>query len=294
MKDHCRTTFFILMISTSVLVNLTTAFKIPGLSGSSRPQVAQKVGTHNQIANYKGPVFIIKEQDKEKGEYDAFITNGGIQEVRGSIGQQPIQQPIAVNNGQPSVKEEEDIEYFAVLVTPDTVAQLQFPKTTEIKIPISVLLVAVSSKLPWLLVLRRKNYPQFFEYQLTTPNPNIGLLGYPPQQVPPMRRRYYDRQRRGLFSADPIRPNEDEDAMEMIRLMPLIFEGEMLSTICYNFIQDYVTTGKMPKVPITAKPADLNEQRSAGTYNVVTESAPTQMLSSDLLPVPMSIPKRVA
>ncbi|XP_050424812.1 uncharacterized protein LOC126835953, partial [Adelges cooleyi] len=249
-----------------------------------------------------GPVFIIKELDKDKSEYEAFVTNGGIQEVRSAMGPQAQQQqqqqpPQSGAPGSPSsfVKDtEEDTEYFAVLITPETVAQLQFAKSAQIQVPVSVLLVAVSSKLPWLMVLRRKSYPQFFEYQQQQQLP-AGVLPQPGGGGPLQRRRFYDRHRRGLLFGQ----QQDED--EMTRLVPLIFEGEMLSTMCYNFIQDYVTAGKLPRVPVSvAAKTDLgqqqSEQRAAESYAVVepTSSAVPAPSSADTLPVQMAVPKRVA
>lgn len=274
-----------------------------GLSGSGRtppppPSPAKVAGANGHLpANYRGQVFIIKELDKDKAQYEAFVTNGGIQEVK------TVQQQQIPSEGQSNIKDDEDSEYFAVLVTPETVSQLQFAKTAAITLPLSVLLPAISAKVPWLLVLRRRNYPQFFEYQ---PNGIPGLAagnpaGLPAMQVP-QRRRYYataeapTRQTRGLAYDDE----------ELARIVPLVFEGELLSTMCYNFIRDYVTAGKLPRVPVSAQPIPQD------STPVPWRSAPIPQDSASVSPdsvqvvqssaavdgppaaVPMTVPKRVS
>lgn len=214
-----------------------------------------------------GPVFIIRELNKENGEYDAFITTGGIQEVKppkpmpnngpGGLHAPPPPPPLQHHQQKPmvAVKDDEDSEYFGVLVTPDTVKQLDYQPATAINVSLSVLLVAASSRMPWLLVLRRRNYPQLFEPQLyhqQQPAPVTSAAAVPPgipgMQIPQRRRYYADRQKRGLY----LSPRTEEEER-----FPLLFERELLSTMCYNFVRDYASSGGMPALPIAlSEPAD--------------------------------------
>lgn len=86
-------------------------------------------GSQNKGADgeYMGLVFIIRELNKEKGEYDAFITTGGIQEVKppapipnnGAGGHAPPSTVVQSLQSQQQklaaatfVKDDEDSEYF--------------------------------------------------------------------------------------------------------------------------------------------------------------------------------------
>lgn len=218
-----------------------------------------------------GPVFIIRELNKENGEYDAFITTGGIQEVKppkpipnngpgglhappptpAQFPQHHQQKPTA------AVKDDEDSEYFGVLVTPDTVKQLDYQSTPAVNVSLSVLLAAASSRMPWLLVLRRRNYPQLFEPQshhqqqqqqpTSVSQATAVPLGIPGMQIPQRRRYYADRQRRGLY----LSPRTEEEER-----FPLLFERELLSTMCYNFVRDYASSGGTPALPIALSEPD--------------------------------------
>lgn len=296
-------------------------------------------------------MFIIKEQSRDKGEYEAFVTSGGIQQVKpvwSSYGYHQSQfQP-----GQPTVQEDEDPDYFAVMVTQETVSQLQYSKNATIKAPLSVLLVAASSRLPWLLVLRRESYPQFFDYPpaaATTPATAVpytasayttdgtptstaaaaagSYAGGLPLQVPLRRHYYTDRQRRGLFgsyseSAERtpyVRYRTSAAEQEANRIVPLLFERDLMSTMCYNFMRDYAISdhqtadsptadqrreyyGEEPAVldPVaeafsSAQPKDDRQasvaQASAAQASAAPASA-TQAAAAQA--VPMTIPKRVS
>ncbi|XP_001951312.1 alpha-protein kinase 1 [Acyrthosiphon pisum] len=168
------------------------AFKIPGLSSSSssssinrtppaRGPAANAGGHRGPESEYMGPVFIIRELDKDKGEYDAFVTTGGIQEVRPP----PMSdRSLPPQHGKPSAaRDDEDAEHFGVLVTPETVKRLDRDeklRASSINVTMAVLLSAASSRMPWLLVLHRKQYPHLFEYQQQQPQHQYQV--HPPQQ----------------------------------------------------------------------------------------------------------------
>lgn len=280
-----------------------------------------------------GPVFIIRELNKEKGEYDAFITTGGIQEVKPPVSMpknnnnnnnngagaaaghappaQPSQQTAATQQQQqqyPHQPVDEDSEYFGVLVTPDTVKQLDYQSTTTMNVSLSVLLVAASSRMPWLLVLRRRNYPQLFDrHQYAHAPPAQAAAGIPGMQIPQRRRYYADRQRRGLYMS----PRTTATVYEEDRY-PMLFERELLSTMCYNFVRDYETSGGTPGLPIVlsetvrTRPswdgrseteviidADAYAAAAAGVEQAVPPST-AQPDGEQELHVKMTIPKRVS
>ncbi|CAH1726614.1 unnamed protein product [Aphis gossypii] len=280
----------------AVVLNSAVAFKIPGLSSGgnsgsinrsppppgNRAPTANAGGHRGPESEYMGPVFIIRELDKDKGQYDAFVTTGGIQEVRPppmSDRSLPPQQ-----QGKPSaVRDDEDSEHFGVLVTPETVRRLDRDeklKASSINVTMSVLLSAASSRMPWLLVLHRKQYPHLFEYQQQQPSQSHHQYQaqqpqhqqqqhqqqqqqyqQPPQYLQPVqseavqadvipglqhpkvpqRRRYQtDRQRRSMLYAA-----DDSGAP------PMPFEHQLLSTMCYNFVRDYYSSEQSPpRLPI--------------------------------------------
>jgi len=221
-----------------------------------------------------GPVFIIRELDKDKGEYDAFVTTGGIQEVRPP----PMSdRSLPPQHSKPSAaRDDEDAEHFGVLVTPETVKRLDRDeklRASSINVTMAVLLSAASSRMPWLLVLHRKQYPHLFEYQQQQPQQQYqmhspqqhqahqqqqqqqyqqqmpqflqpvqsdtvqidsGVPGLQHPQIPQRRRYQTDRQRRSiLYSSSP----DDSRAP-----MTMAFEQQLLSTMCYNFVRDYYSS----------------------------------------------------
>lgn len=229
-------------------------------SGGEKEPTGRLSYANHKAGEYTGPVFIIRELDGEKAEYDAFITTGGIQEVRGPAngnGGGPNQQQQAM---KPTAAEDEDTKYFGVLVTTDTVRQLNVSKSSAINVQLSVLLTAVSSRMPWLLVLHRKNYPHLFEFadveqqqrqQLHAPQA-ASAGGIPNMQIP-QRRRYFssERQRRGLVF-------DDGRPAAAAAVVPLAFERELMSTMCYNFLRDFVPP---PATASTDYGYDYNDAR---------------------------------
>ncbi|XP_025205804.1 uncharacterized protein LOC112602093 [Melanaphis sacchari] len=273
------------------------AFKIPGLSSSSSNRsppptagnraTAANVGGHRgPESEYMGPVFIIRELDKEKGEYDAFVTTGGIQEVRPPpMSDRSLPPQHGGNHQTAGNRDDEDAEHFGVLVTPETVKRLNGDeklRASSINVTMAVLLSAASSRMPWLLVLHRKHYPHLFEYQQQQPSqPHQYQVQHPPHQqqqyqqqqylqpaqsdtvqtdgVPglqnpqiPQRRRYQaDRQRRSVLQYD--------DARTL-----MAYENQLLSTMCYNFVRDYYSAEQPPsrRLPIAlADVADYGDDR---------------------------------
>ncbi|XP_025419798.1 probable serine/threonine-protein kinase DDB_G0280133 [Sipha flava] len=333
--EHYRWTSLLFF---AVVLHSATPFKIPGLSSGSRspPASNKAAGSSHKGADggeYVGPVFIIRELNKETGEYDAFITTGGIQEVKPphphhqqhpNHQQHPYEQhqnqyhpnPQYPHVKQPSpqqhpnlqqqqdqqlvaAKETEDSEYFGVLVTAETVKALNHPKSAYINVSVSVLLTATSSRMPWLLVLHRKDYPHLFEYQQQQKPGSQDQLpqpGIPGMQVPQRRRYYSERQRRGLYSRTTPQNQgrwaqgyQDEDE-EQERITPVLFERELLSTICYNFAQDTdAAAGLGARLDRTGPFFDANAYAAA--VAPTTQSAAQPSVPENL---PMDIPKRVS
>lgn len=226
------------------------------MSTGSRTPSSKGPNNKGADGEYTGPVFIMRELNKEKGEYDAFITTGGIQEVKPTQGGRAPphghQKPATVRG------DAEDAEYFGMLVTPETVRTLDYPSTAGVNVSLSTLLVAASSRMPWLLVLRRADYPQLFEYQhqpaAATAVPPVPPVVVPGMQIP-QRRRYYvgdSRQRRGLYLAPYGQRADADDEYEPTpgRTFPPAFERQLLSTMCYNFVRDYTSAGDLPRLPI--------------------------------------------
>jgi len=290
-----------------------------GLStGSRTPPSGKGPGNRGPDGEYTGPVFIVRELNKEKGEYDAFITTGGIQEVKPAQGGRAPphghQKPAAVRG------DAEDAEYFGMLVTPETVRALDHPSAAAVNVSLSTLLVAASSRMPWLLVLRRADYPQLFEHQH---QPAAAVPSAPPAVVPgmqiPQRRRYYaadgGRQRRGLYPApygQRAAAADDYDDYEPGRTFPPAFERQLLSTMCYNFVRDYTSAGDLPRLPIAlAEPEDRDRDErgpviidadayAAAAFRDAPPAAPAtsppdgqQQQQPPSSPVQMAVPKRV-
>lgn len=338
---------------------------VSGLSSGSRsPPASNKAagGGHKGAdgGEYVGPVFIIRELNKEAGEYDAFITTGGIQEVKPPQHQQQhpnqkhtnqqhanqqhanqyhlnplqyanvqhpnLQHPNLQHQNQqqqqqhqdqqqqqqdPSAasKEVEDSEYFGVLVTADTVKALNHPKTASINVSVSVLLTASSSRMPWLLVLHRKDYPHLFEYQqqeqqkpgAAQDQQQQQQPGIPGMQVPQRRRYYSDRQRRGLYSQAvnggypsgwSPRSEQDETDGEPERFAaPLLFERELLSTICYNFARDTEEGRELRSETYRTGPVFDANAYAAAVAPTAPSTSPQPAVPENL---PMDVPKRVS
>lgn len=301
-----------------------------GLSsvGSQNPvgassKVAPMAGGHFKGSGggggeYMGPVFIIRELDKEAELYDSFVTTGGIQEVRPPV-------PLASVKGhgiggqQPNrPATDEDSEYFGVLVTPETVRQVRFPKEVHINVSLSALLNAASSRMPWLLVLRRSNHAELLMGGGDTQQPQQQRPGAasPAQQQQrpagqadpvaagispsmmqiPQRRRYYGSDGRRRRSADfrfgqvPL-PAADVTAT---RTVPLVSERELLSTMCYNFAREYYYLER----PVDELDDDRREVRidvDAYVAAATASTEPTQPQPSESeQPVHMTVPKRVS
>lgn len=211
---------------------------------------------HKSNGEYMGPVFIIRELDKDQELYDSFITTGGIQEVKplGATFRGPSYAAAAGPPKAAAGKPEEDSEYFGVLVTSDTVGQIKFPPTLFLNVSMSTLLKVVSSRMPWLLVLRRNSHTDLQigetsqqqkqqqqqqtsqQQQQAAPSP-LTDSGFPGMRMEiPQRRRYYspgDRQRRGADFRSFGRPLPDVDVSDS-----RVSERELLSTMCYNFARE--------------------------------------------------------
>lgn len=274
----------------------------------------------NQRGEYMGPVFIIRELDKVDGQYDAFVTTGGIQEVRRPTTHPGYQQnPSAGAYREP----DEDSEYFGVLVTADTVRLLGYPDSVAINVSLPVLLTAVSSRMPWLLVLRRKDYPQLFEYQQqqqrpppAQQQPQQPQLAVPGSMQIPQRRRYHpDRDRRDMSAAYAAGGYDWDAAVDgeygRGRTAPVGFERQLLSTMCYNFVREYSAGGGkahgLPFASVAPGPDGEQEDRShvdglAFDYDAYTRAAAADLFAttpsppeqSTSEPVMISVPKRVS
>ncbi len=108
---------------------------------------------------YRGPVFVIQETTNASEPFVGQIVEGGIEMVQPIpkvVNKLPLNIPIPFNESHHEIQD--DTEYFAVLVTPETVAQAQISRTTTITLPLSMLLLGVSSRIPWVMVLRRENH----------------------------------------------------------------------------------------------------------------------------------------
>ncbi|XP_060854514.1 putative uncharacterized protein DDB_G0294196 [Rhopalosiphum padi] len=285
------------------VVQHSDAFKIPGLSSggsNNRPPPpagnrASNVGGGHRgpESEYMGPVFIIRELDKDKGEYDAFVTTGGIQEVRPP----PMSdRSLPPQQGKPSAtREDEDAEHFGVLVTPETVKRLDRDeklRMSSVNVTMAVLLSAASSRMPWLLVLHRKQYPHLFEYQQQQPSQSHQYLQapQPQQQHQQQQQQQYQQQQQqylqpvqseavqtdGSIPAGVQHPQipqrrryqMDRQRRSILysddsRAPPMPFEHQLLSTMCYNFVRDYYSAEQSPpRLPIAlADSADYADDR---------------------------------
>ena len=109
---------------------------------------------------YRGQVFILRETDDLKSPFVAEIVNGGIEMVLQPPKQMPLNNYIRKNDSLPEIQE--DPEYFAVLVTTETAALAELPRTMVIEVPIVMLLTGITKRMPWVLVLKRKNHFEYF------------------------------------------------------------------------------------------------------------------------------------
>lgn len=270
-----------------------------------------------------GPVFIIRELDKDAELYDSFITTGGIQEVRppaplatakghGVVGQQQHNRPGA----------DEDSEYFGVLVTPETVRQVRFPKEVHINVSMSALLNAASSRMPWLLVLRRSSHAELLmggggggdspqqqqqqrpgaasptqQQQRPAGQADPVAAGISPSMMQiPQRRRYYGSEGRRRRSVDYrfgrlSMPAADEPAT---RTVPLVSERELLSTMCYNFAREYYYLERPVDEPDDRREVRIDVDAYAAAATASAEPAQPPPPSDGDLPVQMTVPKRVS
>lgn len=249
-----------------------------------------------------GPVFIIRELNKEKGEYDAIVTTGGIQEVRPWPTSPGAQQPPAgqkpAEAGGGGAKNLEDSEYFSMLVTPETVKTLDYPSTTTMNVSLSTLLMAASTRMPWLLVLRRENYPELFHPKDRPAPVIVAAAGFPAAQQPPQRRRYSTRQRRGLYLSPPYAPYHHQQQQQQHYADHTSFEHQLLSTMCYNFVRDYASSGHhLPRLPIALAEPDASDGPStvaAETFqpDTVQDGGDVDQQQSSPSAVEMTVPKR--
>lgn len=300
-----RSAFALLLLGGAVILHPTAAFKIPGLSnpaGASRKVApAANGGGGGGGGEYMGPVFIIWELDKDAGLYDSFVTTGGIQEVK-----PPAPPPSSVKNygvgGQQQQQQhkpaaDEDSEYFGVLVTPETVRQVRFPKEVHINVSLSALLNAASSRMPWLLVLRRSDHAELLmggdsqqqrpaqqqQQHRPTGQADPAAAGISPGMMQiPQRRRYYGADGRRRRSVD----------YRFGRAVPLVSERELLSTMCYNFAREYYYLERPVDVPDGRPEARIDADAYAAAAAASAE--PARQPSDSGQPVPMTVPKRVS
>lgn len=140
----------------------------------------------NAALEYKGPVFLIKETDDVNDPFIGLIVDGGIEMVRPNPRPVPVPQANLPAGNESAPEIQEDPEYFAVFVTPDTIAQAQLSRTTTITIPLTVLLAGVATRpgvsphMPWLMVLKKQNHFSYFQTLMMNPKPvsffdNVGL-----------------------------------------------------------------------------------------------------------------------
>lgn len=111
---------------------------------------------------YRGPVFIVQEIEDITKSFRAQIVEGGIEMVL-PVTKSPSKLPfnaLPLNESLPEIQE--DPEYFAVLVTPETVTQAQISRTTIISLPLEMLLLGIASRIPWIMVLKRQNHFDYF------------------------------------------------------------------------------------------------------------------------------------
>lgn len=286
----------------------------PSQGGNGRGAANGAGGHHKGGGEYMGPVFIVRELNHDEGVYDAFITTGGIQEVKPP--QASVKSPAAGQQQQqrPGPSAEEDPEYFGVLVTPETVRQLRIPKSVFVNASLSMLLSAASSKMPWLLVLRRSSYGELMlggdpqkrpssPAQQSAPEPAADPTGgmLPGLMQVPQRRRYYNPDVRQRRAADFRfgRPLPDADAT---RIVPLILERELLSTMCYNFARDnrdYRQLSAMYAPPRDRESGredariDVDAYAAAAARFVQSPSEEPEESPQPESAVPMTVPKRV-
>lgn len=116
---------------------------------------------------YRGQVFILRETDDQKSPFVAEIVNGGIEMVLQVPRPMAVPPPAAAAAGHSRVNEsvpevQEDPEYFAVLVTPETAALSQISRSMIIEVPLVMLLTGITKRMPWVMVLKRKNHFDYF------------------------------------------------------------------------------------------------------------------------------------
>lgn len=307
------------MITFSGLPSVGNPGPSPG--GNGRGAANGAGGHHKAGGEYMGPVFIVRELNSDEGVYDAFITTGGIQEAKppqasvksSAAGQQ--QRPGGLQSSA-----DEDPEYFGVLVTPETVRQLRIPKSVFVNASLSMLLSAASSKMPWLLVLRRSSYgelmlgdpqkrpsspaPQTAAEPAAAADPTGGML--PGLMQVPQRRRYYNPDVRQRRAADfrfgrPLPGAADADAA---RIVPLMLERELLSTMCYNFARDNRQSPAMFASPRDGCDEDGSrghrdaridvDAYAAAAARFVPPSEEPESPQPETAALPMTVPKRVS
>ncbi|XP_065200530.1 uncharacterized protein LOC135831748 [Planococcus citri] len=171
------------IIILTIYAITTNGYKIPRQTGPI------PIPPHNNAAfEYKGPVFVIQETNGTNDlPFIGFIVNGGIEVVRPNIKGLVIQNATSTaNTNEPTSEFQEDPDYFAVYLTPENVAYAQFSRTSQITIPLTVLLAAISNNMPRIMVLRKQNHFEYFSTLSTNPRPIVTV----PVQIPPQRRRH--------------------------------------------------------------------------------------------------------
>lgn len=139
-----------------------------GTIGYSSSNGNQKAHHAPNTGEYNGPLFIIREP-KSGDVYEAFITNGGIQQWKTIAA--AVHKNGTAANGRDAVVEDPD--YAGVVVNSDTVSQLELPGTLRTNVSLSTLLKVAVSRIPWLLVLRRdKHHSLTLQKRPTTENPS--------------------------------------------------------------------------------------------------------------------------
>lgn len=126
--------------------------------------------TINSIVEYKGPVFLIKETDDPAHPFVPSIVDGGIELT--NVPKQQLEEQSEDNKaGNPpppakirtsSADVREDVEYFAVLVTPETIADSQIPQKVDLVTPLGMLLYAASARIPWMLALKKSVHYDYY------------------------------------------------------------------------------------------------------------------------------------
>lgn len=149
---------------------ITGIFNYNGAKSTPPPLPSVKIIHSRKSVDYKGQLFIIKEPrfDGLGEPFDAFVTTGGIQELsmaRDSVNHATVGLPELKAQRLPdsaAISAAEHSEYFGVMVNSETVGHIKLPGLLRINVTLSALIKVATSKMPWLLVLRRTKYKELF------------------------------------------------------------------------------------------------------------------------------------